>query len=321
VSRRRYLSTDISTDRRVNQMGMKYGDGPVLFYTWLIPHCEDDGTITADPWELLGIVWAARRDKTEDDVRQAIAACEEFGLLERSADGRRLQMPVDAWLRYQTYIPTAKREAILARRQGAVPNTDNHRDTPQITDEDRATPTNAEEPRTPAQNTASPSPSLSPSPSPSPSPLPPPSGDLTCPNGAAGSDAAVPVAAHAARRVKDTLPGYAPEFEQAWRVYPKHAEKRAAYNQWLARVREGVDPQVLYEAARRYAQAVADRPARFVKYAKTFWGQTRPYEDYLPGATGPPPAADEPLGWRGIRAWLAEHPEDDPAATIPPEGG
>jgi len=134
MSRRRYLSTDISTDRRVNQMGMKYGDGPVLFYTWLIPHCDDEGTITADPWELLGIVWAARRDKTEDDVRQAIAACEEFGLLTRTSDGQRLQFPLDSWLAMQPALrrylvdPTyrefkAQRKRILAfllTRDGAM---------------------------------------------------------------------------------------------------------------------------------------------------------------------------------------------------------
>ena len=154
MSRRRYLSSTVVTDRRINQMGMKYGDGPVLFYTWLIPCCDDDGTITADPWELLGIVWGGRRDKTNEDVEQALAAGIEFGLFALSSDGQRLQMPVEAWYRYQSYIPSAKR---------------------------RSVPQNAEEPRKPAETTDEQRESAQTSASPSPSPSPSPSGEAPPP--------------------------------------------------------------------------------------------------------------------------------------------
>ena len=274
-------------------MGMKYGDGPVLFYTWLIPHCDDAGTITADPWELLGIVWAARRDKTEEDVRQAIAACEEFGLIERSPDGRRLQMPVVAWYRYQSYIPPERRRAAAEDPRPPAHNAADPRSVAQDAAESREAP----------QNPASLSVSLSVSDpvslSPSdpatgndpPSHEDPPQGSPSCSPPRGGQRATPPQAGE-----------YPPEFEAAWSVYPRHDEKRAAYAAWHARVREGVSPAVLAAAARHYAAHVADRNPRYVKLGKTFWGPHRPYEDYVTDR-GPPGAA-EPSAWAALRAAL-----------------
>lgn len=135
MSRRRYISTEISIDKYVNQMGVKYGDAPVLLYTWMIPHAQDDATMNGDPYELLGMVWPQRRDKTEDDVVRALEQMEEFNLIVWDRTARVVYFPVHSFYKYQTYIKK----------------------------ENRRTAENAEERRTSAENAVSLSLSLSPS--------------------------------------------------------------------------------------------------------------------------------------------------------------
>ena len=48
MSRRRYLSTEVSLDTRINRLALEAGDFAALLYTWMIPHAEDDASITAD---------------------------------------------------------------------------------------------------------------------------------------------------------------------------------------------------------------------------------------------------------------------------------
>ena len=67
VSRRRWLSTKISKDKRVNALAMQ-SDFAALLYTWMIPHASDDATITGDAEELLYIVLPGRRDKTVEAI-------------------------------------------------------------------------------------------------------------------------------------------------------------------------------------------------------------------------------------------------------------
>ena len=109
MSRRRYLSTEISVDRQVNQLGTKYGDAPVLLYTWMIPHAADDGTINGDPYELLGMVWPQRRDKSEEDVIRCLTQIEEFGLIAWDRDAALIYFPAGPFYRYQSYIKEANR--------------------------------------------------------------------------------------------------------------------------------------------------------------------------------------------------------------------
>lgn len=111
MSRRRYVSTDISTDKVVNQLAVKHGDFAALFYTWLIPHAEDNATFPADPEELLMKVCPGRRDKEIADVEAAIAAMLSLGLVERCADPRRLRFPKSSFYKHQSYITEARRGA------------------------------------------------------------------------------------------------------------------------------------------------------------------------------------------------------------------
>jgi len=88
MARRRYVSTTISQDTRINKLAIKHGDFAALLYTWMIPHAADDATLPGDPEELLYQVLPGRRDKTEADVRQALDGMAALGLIIGTDDGR-----------------------------------------------------------------------------------------------------------------------------------------------------------------------------------------------------------------------------------------
>ena len=110
MSRRRYVSTEISTDKTINQLA-RTSDFAALFYTWLIPHAEDDATFDADPEELLMKVCPGRRDKEITDIQAVLDLLLEMGLIERCADARRLRFPPKSFYKYQSYISEARRGA------------------------------------------------------------------------------------------------------------------------------------------------------------------------------------------------------------------
>lgn len=135
VARRRYISTHVSTDKHVNRLAVD-SDFAALLYTWMVPHAEDDATITADAEELTATVIPCRRDKdVEDDVIPALQAMERHGLFELWGE-ERIFFHAGSFYRYQSYIPENKRRSALT----------------------------AEERREMPKNAASLSPSLSPSP-------------------------------------------------------------------------------------------------------------------------------------------------------------
>jgi DnaD/phage-associated family protein len=110
MARRRYVSTEISIDKEVNKLALQYGDFAALLFTWMIPHAEDDRTITADPYEILNKVVPARRDKTEEDVQEAIAGMIKHKLLTVVEDGKLLKFKKKSFYKYQSYIPVNKRQ-------------------------------------------------------------------------------------------------------------------------------------------------------------------------------------------------------------------
>lgn len=160
MSRRRYISTDVSVDRRVNALAKEGGDFAVMLYLLMIPHANDAGELTGDTEELLATVLPMRRDKDELDIENALALMDSLGLVSWNKEACTLCFPSETFYKYQTYIPEGK-------RKGAV-ITKNHQESPQNADERRKTPQNA------AYPSPSPSPSPSPTPTPSPSPIPSP---------------------------------------------------------------------------------------------------------------------------------------------------
>lgn len=139
MPRRRYVSTDISTDRRVNQLAAEGGVFAALLYTWMVPHATDDGGITADLDELRLLVVPGIKT-TPAAMQKAVDAMVSLCLIER-ADGR-LFFPAKQFYKYQNYV-----------------NAKNRREVPE----------NAAKPREVPENPASPPPSVTPSLSLSPS--------------------------------------------------------------------------------------------------------------------------------------------------------
>ncbi|WP_186031886.1 YdaU family protein [Burkholderia gladioli] len=79
-----------------------------------------------------------------------------------------------------------------------------------------------------------------------------------------------------------------PEFETAWKAFPKREgsnSKQAALGAWRARIREGESGQRLIAAVRAYAAAMTkdgSAGTRYVKQAATFFGPHRHYAEYAP---------------------------------------
>jgi hypothetical protein len=109
MSRRRYISTDISTDPRLADLA-EHGVLPVLLYTWAIAHADDWGRMTGDARQFKLLVCPGL-DVTARDVDVALTQIADVGLwLRYTVEGRAyLAFPSAAWFRYQTYIGCDKR--------------------------------------------------------------------------------------------------------------------------------------------------------------------------------------------------------------------
>ncbi|PXX15871.1 ArsR family transcriptional regulator [Paraburkholderia tropica] len=82
------------------------------------------------------------------------------------------------------------------------------------------------------------------------------------------------------------------KFDDAWKSYPKREggnSKQAALKAWTARIREGVDPDVLVLATKAYAvamQKAGNVGTRYVRQASTFFGPDRHFDEFAtPGKT------------------------------------
>jgi len=104
MSRRRYISTDISTDCDVN----KLSDFAALLFTWILPHIADDCRLTPkNAEEVLWTVVPARK-KTIKQVQTALDEIISGGLMGKDENGR-FFIPDESFYKYQTYIAADKR--------------------------------------------------------------------------------------------------------------------------------------------------------------------------------------------------------------------
>lgn len=80
---------------------------------------------------------------------------------------------------------------------------------------------------------------------------------------------------------------YTEDFEEFWRYYPRKTEKAAAFAKWKARLKQKVPPEDLIKAARNYAEKCRNEGTeeRFIKHAKTFLGENKPYEEFINAAS------------------------------------
>ena len=111
MARRRYISTDISTDEKVNSVS----NFAKLLYTWSIPHFADNCRITPhNAAELKWTILPALKEGPKE-VEKAMQELFGAGLWGRDEEGH-IFVPAESFYKYQTYINAA-----------------NHRKTPQIT--------------------------------------------------------------------------------------------------------------------------------------------------------------------------------------------
>lgn len=271
MARRRYVSTVISQDTRVNKLAVQYGDFAALLYTWMIPHAADDATLPGDPEELLYQILPGRRDKSPEDVQAALDGMAALDLIIGTGDGR-IMFPPIAFYKYQTYIKDRNKRG-----------NDDARETPQPAAPSQPARTDSAEQRTSAQNAVSPSLTFSPSFSPSLSD--PPSGDTP----PIPPTPLRPVATPPDRPAKDP-----PGFAAFWEAWPKKEGKAKALAAWKSlHVANDEAIQSILDAIPRQ-QAAKDWPRENWRYCPlpATWLNQRRWEDEIPD---PPPKGEREL--------------------------
>ena len=111
MSRRRYISTDISKDSRVAQLAAECGDFAALLYTWMLPHADDDCSVESDHDQLAALIvpfWLKRkRFDVRAHVDRAIDGMLRLKLLLQ--EGQHYYFPPGAFYKYQTYVKPERR--------------------------------------------------------------------------------------------------------------------------------------------------------------------------------------------------------------------
>jgi hypothetical protein len=104
MSRRRYLSSEISTDDKVNSLS----DRAALLYTWSLPHFADNCRLT--PKNAAECRWTIfpGRKCTDEQVEDAMNELFSTGLWGRDENAR-IFIPSESFYKYQTYINAEKR--------------------------------------------------------------------------------------------------------------------------------------------------------------------------------------------------------------------
>jgi hypothetical protein len=76
---------------------------------------------------------------------------------------------------------------------------------------------------------------------------------------------------------------YSSGFDEAYALYPRKIGKKAALKSWIARVKQGADPEKLKLAAANYARECKSNKTetKFIKHPSTFFGPNDFWEDYL----------------------------------------
>lgn len=124
MARRRYVSTEISTDPRVCALAEDYGVFAALLYTWMIPHADDAGALSDDPRKLK-LLLIPGLPQTSADIAEAVGGMVAIGLIEHDDGAHQLRFPSAAFNRYQSYINKDRRESARssADRRTSAQNT------------------------------------------------------------------------------------------------------------------------------------------------------------------------------------------------------
>lgn len=164
MARKRYISTEISVDSRINTLAREYGDFAVLLYTWLIPHAGDDGALTGNPEEIAMIVIPGFRHHSVSDITEALSGMHELKLIFWDKENERIYFDSDTFYKYQPYVSLSKRRSSNPWEQKTAEEETKENKTAVIENYKREMAENGDNKRLLTENPASPSPSPSPSP-------------------------------------------------------------------------------------------------------------------------------------------------------------
>lgn len=143
MSRKRYISTEISNDEKVADLA-DCSLLATLLYTWAIPHMDDWGRITGNIREFKLLVCPGL-DISNRDVEEAINHIVNVKLWVRyEVDGKKCisVLNQENWFKHQSYIGKDKRADDSKSSFPTPQNAEEHRETPKNTEEERKTPEN-----------------------------------------------------------------------------------------------------------------------------------------------------------------------------------
>lgn len=155
MSRKRYITTDISLSGKIEELGRIAGEYAVILWTWMLPHLDDWGRMEGEADKVFYTVTPrfAKLERSPEDAEQALQAMTDLELLQRySVNGKiYIQVNLDSFYELQTYIPKIKRKV----------DNSNYPPPPSPFFENEVAQSSTELQQV-AQNTPSPSPSLTP---------------------------------------------------------------------------------------------------------------------------------------------------------------
>jgi hypothetical protein len=106
TARGRMLWGSISTSERVNRLSLK----AALLYTWLLPHADDQGRMSANPATIKAVVIPMRDDISLDEIEYLLLEIEKARLIRVytpskaigwSPNDRDLMLQINEWWDYQ----------------------------------------------------------------------------------------------------------------------------------------------------------------------------------------------------------------------------
>lgn len=125
MSRKRYISTDISVSGKIEELTRRAGEYAVILWTWMTPHLDDWGRMEGEPDVVFFTVTPrfALLGRKPEDAEKALHAMHELGLITwYKVNGKRyIQVNTDEWfdLQYGGRLPPSEwrriRQAVFER--------------------------------------------------------------------------------------------------------------------------------------------------------------------------------------------------------------
>ncbi len=261
MARKIYITDEISIDDQLSEIA-DVDPVAALMWPWILTTFDDWARANASSRRLKTQVFPANDLVTIEKIEEALQLYHEKGLitLYEVEDKRYMFITTKKWYQWQTHIRAEKRE----RDCSHIPHPSEGCAQVRASARDSAQKKLSSGMK--SKLTASPPPS------------PPPSSLTTLP------PTPPPTTARTAK--PPARVSYPEDFEKFWNIYPRKIQKKGAFRNWNSRLKCGLTPSEIVEAAKNYAafHKAAGTQENFIKYPSTFLsGVDEPFEDYLHG--------------------------------------